>query len=227
MAKYEERITARALRQNGESVKSIAQKLHISKSTASLWVRDIVLSTDQLEKIRGKWLKATEKGRLLGSLSQKKRRLALIEKYKNYGIKKLANISKKEKFASGIALYWSEGSKKTRKVQFCNSDPKLILFLINWLETFFGIESQRLALRLEVNETHKKREDIIKSFWSRELNIPISQFRKTSFKKTKSAKIYENYDQYFGTLEVSVLKPGELYYKILGLIDGLAGVAQR
>ncbi len=46
------KLKARELRNKGVSVKSIAKHLHISKSTASVWVRDIILSVDQLEALR-------------------------------------------------------------------------------------------------------------------------------------------------------------------------------
>lgn len=52
MANYLLRLKARELRKRGVSVKKIAQDLDISKSTASLWVRDIILSIEQLEGLR-------------------------------------------------------------------------------------------------------------------------------------------------------------------------------
>ena len=54
MAKYELRIKARELRTSGESVRNITKKLTVSKGTASIWVRDIILTVDQLEKLRQK-----------------------------------------------------------------------------------------------------------------------------------------------------------------------------
>lgn len=71
MAKFRERIRARKLRTQGLSVKNIATQLKVSKSTASLWVRDIILSLEQLEKLQQRRIKAGEKGRLLGAFKQK------------------------------------------------------------------------------------------------------------------------------------------------------------
>lgn len=68
MAKPLLRIKARKLREKGESVNKIAEKLGVSKSTASYWVRDIILSLNQLEKLRSNSLKGAERGRLKGSL---------------------------------------------------------------------------------------------------------------------------------------------------------------
>ena len=149
-----------------------------------------------------------------------------MKKMVREGNKNFEKITDKELFVAGLSLYWAEGSKKTKKVQFCNSDPKLMNLLINWLKKFFQIDKDRLSARVGINEIHRKRESIVKKYWSETTGISLSQFRQTSFKKTKVHKVYENYDSHFGTLDVYVLKPGTLYYKILGLIEGLASVAQ-
>lgn len=226
MSKYDLRIKARKMRAEGESVREIAKKLGIARSTTSLWVRDIILSVEQMEYLKKRRIKAGELGRLKGSLMQKERRLITIKKMGEIGKIKFADISDQEFFVAGIALYWAEGSKKTVKLQFCNSDPKLINFLIKWLNRFFDIKTDRLSVRVAINEIHRTREAQVKKYWSEVTKIPLSQFRKTSFKKTTVHKVYENYERHFGTLDVSVLKPGELYYKILGFIEGLANVAQ-
>ena len=66
MAKYELKILARELRSKGESVGNIAKKIGVAKSTASLWVQDITLTKEQVEKIQKRWLKGTMAGRLKG-----------------------------------------------------------------------------------------------------------------------------------------------------------------
>lgn len=222
MAKFELKIKAREMRLRGESVKKIAKELGVSKGTVSIWVRDIILSVEQLEKLRQNSIKGGEFGRLKGSLMQKERRLKKIERYKKWGIKKIDQISDNEFFLSGIALYWAEGGKKSRKVQFCNSDPILINFMIGWLIRFFGVKKDQLKLTVGINISHSGREDVVKRYWSEFTNIPLTQFRKTSFKKSASKKVYDNFNEHYGTLSVVILKPGNNYYKILGLIDGLS-----
>lgn len=215
------------MRSKGESVGGIAKKLRVSKGTVSLWVQDIVLTVEQLQSIRKQWIIGTEAGRLKGAWMQKQRRLAVMKKMEESGSDRFKNLSDDGFFVGGIALYWAEGSKKTRKLEICNSDPKMIKFMVNWFRKYFGIETHRFSIRVGINEIHRKREEIIKKYWANFLDIPISQFRKTSYKKTKPHKVYGNYNDYFGTLILSILKPGELYYKMLGLVEGFANVAQR
>lgn len=75
MTNYQLRIQARILRKNGISMKQITKKLEISKNTASLWVRDTVLTIEQLEALRQSELRGAGRGRLQSALLQKKRRL--------------------------------------------------------------------------------------------------------------------------------------------------------
>jgi len=227
MAKSLLRIKARQMRAKGESVNKIARKLKVSKGTASLWVRDIILSVEQLERLKKRSIKGAELGRLRSALKQKEKRLKLIEESKKSGIKRLENLTETELFTAGIALYWAEGSKKTREVQFCNSDPRLIKFMIRWMKANFNIKPEELTATVGINKIHKKREEIVRKYWSKKSGIPLKQFRKTSFKKTKNKKVYENFNKHYGTLSIKILKPARIYYKIIGLIEGLSEAGRR
>lgn len=222
MAKSELRIQARKMRSRGESVREIAKKLGVSKSSVCLWTRDIILTVEQMEFLKQRRIKGGELGRLKGMLMQKNRRLKTIKVMEKAGLNKFKNITDKDLFSAGVALYWAEGSKKTRKLGICNSDPEMVRFMIEWFSKFFNIHSDRLSLRVGINEIHKKRELKVRKYWSRVTGIPMSQFRKTSFKKVKNLKTYKNFKNHFGTIDLVVLKPGDLYYKMLGLIKGLS-----
>jgi len=227
MAKFSLRIKARQMRGRGESVKDIAKKLKVSKGTVSIWVRDIILSVEQLEKLKKKRLKGAELGRLRGALKQKKEKLNLIKESRKLGIEELGKLNKQEFLIAGLALYWGEGSKKTRQVQFCNSDPKLINFMIDWLKINFGIKKEELSVSVGINEIHRSREEIVKKYWFKITEIPAKQFRKTSFKKAKNKKVYDNFNEHYGTFNVKVLRSARIYYKIIGLVEALSKTGCR
>lgn len=126
-----------------------------------------------------------------------------------------------------IALYWAEGAKKRGEVQFFNSDPAMIKLIMLWLETFFDIKLNEIRARVGLNEAHKGREGIVKKYWSEISNIPLNQFTRTSFKKVINKKVYENFNEHYGTLAISVLKPSRVYSRIMGLIDGLSEAGSR
>lgn len=221
MAKSRQRVKARQLREKGVSVKQIAKIVGVSKSSVSLWVRDIILSLEQLENLRQQSIKGGERGRILGSLKQKRDRLERIAKGVRKGRETFPALTERELFIAGTSLYWAEGTKKKREVAFCNSDPKLIIFMIMWLRKCFKVPVKRLKCYVGVNEIHRKREEVIKRYWSELTGIPISQFTKTSFKKVKNKKIYSNFNEHYGTLVVKVVHPAQLHYDILGFIEGL------
>lgn len=51
MTKLNERILCRKLRQNGYTLREISNELKISKSTACVWTKDIILSSEAQERI--------------------------------------------------------------------------------------------------------------------------------------------------------------------------------
>jgi len=227
MAKFDLKIKARKMRSKGASVKEIAKKLGISKSTCSLWVRDIILSIHQLEKLRERAIKGGERGRLKGALMQKQRRLDIIKQWEKNGVRELCSLSKRDLYIAGIALYWAEGCKKNRGTQVFNSDPELIKLMVGWFRIFFGIKTEDIKARVGLNEAHKSREEIVKKYWSKITGIPLNQFTKTRIKKVKNKKIYKNFNDHYGTLSISILKPTKYCYRILGLIKGLSQAGSR
>ncbi len=91
-----------------------------------------------------------------------------------------------------------------------------------WLEKCYGIKVDRLTAIVGNNQTHISREEKVTEYWSKITGIPIEQFRKTSFKKVNNTKVYSNLEEHFGTLSVLVTKSTNLYFQIIGEIEGLA-----
>ncbi len=222
MANYLLRLKARDLRKRGVSVKKIAKYLDISKSTVSLWVRDIILSVEQLEALRKSSLDGAERGRLKNSLLQKNKRIKMMEEFKKMGIEKIGYLTERELLIAGIAFYWGEGYKKGRRLNFCNSDPAMLIFFLEWLKICFEVDPQDVKCRVGINEIHKKREQIVKEYWSKICGIPLNQFTATSFKKVQNKKVYDNFNNHYGTLSIEVRQPARFYGKIIGLIEGLS-----
>ncbi|HBC73169.1 hypothetical protein A2379_03765 [Candidatus Amesbacteria bacterium RIFOXYB1_FULL_47_13] len=222
MSKSSLRIEAIKLRTSGTSVRNIAKALNVAKSTASLWTRHIILSPEQVDKLKSDQISASNKARLKNSLILKRRRLELINKHNHDGEKEFRRLSIKERKIAGICLYWSEGTKKARRIELCNSDPLMIKSYINWLKSSYRIPKQELSCYVGINETHKIREGIVKKYWSSQTGIPLESFTKTSFKKYPLKKDFENFNDHYGTLSIRVKRPARIYYKILGEIHGLA-----
>lgn len=228
MAKSLEKIEARRLRrEEGLSYKQISQRVKISKSTVSLWCRDIQLTEEQIHCLSIRSIDRSYIGRLKGANILKERRLALIEKCKENGKLRLSYLNREQFFVAGLALYWAEGYKTGRGVIFCNSDPDMMRFMINWFFIFFGLTYNDFKFRVDINEIHREREEIVKNYWIKTLSIPKSRFQKTSFKKVVNKKVYENFNEHYGTLRFELLRPTRVIYNLLGYIHGLSLVGNK
>lgn len=224
MAKPLLRIKAGELRKRGTSIKEIAKTLSVSTSTASRWCSDIFLTKEQSYKLELLRVEGQRRGRILASEVLRQRRLNRIKQYEDEGLSRFKGMSEKEFYSAGLALYSAEGAKKSRRVMFTNSDPKIIRFMMKWFRKFYDISTDQLTCSVLINISHKERENEIKKFWSNQIDIPIRGFRKTKLVRSKSKKIYENPNDYYGTLTFSVTKSADLCYKILGQIYGMMTV---
>ncbi len=221
MAKSKEQIKARQLRQKGESIKEIAKSLSISKSTVSLWCRDIELTAKQIQRLYENMVVGGYKGRLKGARIQKERKEKKIKDYLIEGVKEIKSLTKKELLVAGLSLYWGEGGRKNPGVRFYNSDPEIVKFIIKWFKAIFGITEERFLIYIMINETHKNRVGDVKKYWIKTTGISSGQFRKIILIKAKNKKVYENFNQHYGTLNIRLTKSADLYYRIMGLIKAL------
>lgn len=221
MAKSKEKNQALQLRQKGGSIKDIAKKLKIAKSTISLWCRDIKLSPEQTRRLHEKMIKGGYKGRMKGAQMQYENRLKREKESKEKGIKMVGNLSLRDLFIVGTALYWGEGDKKRRAFKITNSDPNLIKFILIWLKRIWKINNQRLSACVFINKIHEERKEEVENYWSKITGIPRKQFTKTILIKSKNKKNYSNFKKYYGTVSIKVKNPVELYNLVMGLIEGL------
>lgn len=223
MAKYRLRLKARELRTQGISVGQIAKDLRVSKSSVSWWVRDIPLSEIQIARLKVSEIEGREHGLFKTMQIKRERRVRYLEEFDRAGIDKLSSITKNEFFILGLGLYWAEGGKspRNRRLEFCNSDPGMIKFLLTWLTLCFNVQRESIRCVVGINQIHFFREELVKKYWSENTGIPLEQFRKTSFKKVTNTKVYTNLNEHYGTLTVLVAKSTSLYFEIMGLIKGL------
>lgn len=220
MAKFNEKINARLLRQGGESIKQIAKQLKVSKSSVSIWCKDIILTKKQIIELEKRRSDKNYGNRLLGARVQYEKRQAEIARLKESGGALVGKLTKRDFLMAGAGVYWGEGSKY-RRARVVNSDPRVIKFMIEWFKTVWGIKSHEFTLQVLINIVHKDRMQRVQDYWSDFLGIPLRQFTKTTLIKAKNKKIYENFETYFGTLVVTVQKGGNLTHRILGLIEQL------
>lgn len=213
---------AQQMRQRGESIRTIARVLDISSSSASIWCRDIKLSAKHKTQL-AKRSKNTELLRMFAKQRHEDKinhDTQLFDQSKN----EINKIGDKELFLLGLALYWAEGfkSKKEKQVGFCNSDPRMVKFILNWFKKSLNISNKDFVLRAEFNISHKDRQKEIESYWSKLTGVPENQFIRPYLQKTQKIQDYSHRDKYYGLLRIRVRKSSILLVKLRGWIEGLA-----
>ena len=111
-----------------------------------------------------------------------------------YGIvaKDIGILSKRDLFLAGLFLYWGEGTKVNRySTAFTNTDPVMVKFFVKWVTTCFDIKKSDLDILLHLYDDMNIKGAT--KFWSKELDIPLSQFKKPYIKESKlSGLTYKN-----------------------------------
>jgi len=227
MAKVFQKEKAQSLRRHGYSIGEIQKVVDASRSAISYWCRDIVLSSEQVKRLREKQKTEGLKKITLYLEKIRKMRLLNIKKETIKGKKDVGRIGERDFFIMGLALYWAEGYKKGNdEVGFTNSNPYIIKIMIKWFENFYGIHLSDFTLRVSINQIHKSRIPLVISYWSGITRISGEQFTKTSIIKTKSKKIYMNTHEHFGTLRIKVKRGTALRRRILGSLLALETIAK-
>jgi len=223
MARYRDKIKAKSMRKKGESIIVIARKLSVSKSSVSLWCRDIVLTDRQFEKLRKNMGISFKYGQRIAAQVNRQKKLDAIKKADIWGKNIIKKISSKELLLVATALYWGEGSKtdSTSTLMFINSDPDMILLMKKFLVNVMKVLPEDIVCGIQINRVHKKRIKKVLNFWKNLLKLRHSQIRKPYFVNTKISKVYENYEDYYGVCRLFVRKSKNLKYKMLGLIKAM------
>jgi hypothetical protein len=200
------------LRKQGLSYGEISKNLSVAKSTLSLWLKSIPLSSKDKKRLYIKQILILSRG----PKSQRERRAKEIETIVEKAVKEIIFPLSPETFRlMGASLYWAEGSKDKLLI-LTNSDPSLILFFVRWVESMFGIPPQKQKARLNIYP--QQNEMKIKKFWSELTNIPIQNFGKTYIKP--KGKAYKKNNLYYGTIRIEIPKSVNLRYTVFGWIKG-------
>lgn len=213
--KLDTRAQARRLRAQGLTYDEIANRLKVSKSSLSLWLRGQpgpdrkpYNHTEHLKKIQP-----------LGARARRERAAAVRAGLRTAAASRLADLSPTALLVAGAVLYWAEGVKdkpwrRNGCVVFINSDPDVLATFLSWLD-LVGVPEAERGFRLQIHETV----DVAahEQWWADRLGISRASFGKATLKRHNPKTVRHNTgDDYHGCLIVRVLRSGWLYYAIEG-----------
>ena len=186
-----EKETACELRRLGHSLNEICKILHISKSSASLWVRNVDLTDSARRRIESKRKEARERA---ASTNRYKVDKKFIEA-QTYGQTVLEKALMNDDALRTLCaiMYWCEGTKIRRSqiMSFANSDPGLMRSFLDLLRNGFPIEESKLRLTIHVHEYHDQEAQL--RFWSKLTKIPLSQCHRPYLKPHTAIRKRDGY----------------------------------
>ena len=197
IAKEKDKQVVLGLRNKGLSYSQIRNKVNVSKSTLSLWLKDFPLSKERIDSLRGKNPARIERFR--NTMRTKKE----IEEKKSFDnvTDKIGKLSEREIILAGLFLYWGEGTKAAPStVAMTNTDPDILRLFIKWLHVM-NVKSSKLKVVLHLYSDMNIGKEM--QFWSNYLRIPVTQFRRPYIKKSRFSEL--SYKNGFGHGTCSVL----------------------
>lgn len=177
------------LRKKGYSLKEISAILKIAKSTTSVWLNGIILSSSAQKRLKQKQILGQYKTTLL----KRKAKELQKQKHEQNAINLFNKISLSKEIAKMCCalLWWCEGNKDDSMVRFTNSDSSLIQNYLSLLRMGFDIDESKLRVLVHLHSYHN--EQVQKKFWSSITNIPLTQFHKSYQKENTRKRIHKNY----------------------------------
>jgi transcriptional regulator with XRE-family HTH domain len=223
-AKDDLRDKARELRLQGWTYDQIQVELGCSKSSISLWVRD--LPKPERTRTREEASAIARRGWEVTLRRREEER----QNRKGLARDEIGSLTERELFLLGVGLYWAEGSKskpyaRREKVIFVNSDQDMITLYLAWLD-LLGVGRERLRFHVMIHESADIEE--AERFWADLVHVDVATLGKTILKRHNPKTVRKNVGEgYRGCLAVNVRQGAELYQRIEGWWAGINAAARR
>jgi DNA-binding CsgD family transcriptional regulator len=220
-AKDDLRDQARELRAEGLNYKEIAARLGVSKSSVSLWVRDLPIPPRlSYEENRRRSAEGTrqywEQEREVRSARRADTRAAAGAE--------IGELTARELLIAGVVAYWCEGAKsksyrRLYRVIFTNSDPGLIRLFLRFLDSA-GIPQTDLAFTVCIHESADV--EAAEQFWLAVTGAESRQFSQPTLKRHRPKTTRKNVGEgYHGCLRIGIRSSSELLRKIEGWAEAI------
>lgn len=211
--KAEVKFLAVKLRKRGLSYKEILKKIDVSKSTLSLWLREIELTPEQKNRLENKMDRVRYEVAKRKVAQRIKRTNDIIKEAKN----EVKVLNNNPLFFVGLSLYWAEGAKNaTESVKLVNSDEKMIRLMMRWLREACKVPEEKFRVHIHMHDLHSKKN--INAHWAKITGVPLKQFYKPYVKHTSLGQ--RKNILYNGTCSI-IVSDKKLFRRIMGWKLGL------
>ncbi|MFV1963671.1 MAG: hypothetical protein ACC658_17865 [Acidimicrobiia bacterium] len=217
--RWERKQLGMTLRRLGLTYSEIQSVIPVPKSTLSNWSRDVALTRTQIAAMKDRTGSHTQRG--IPRDTQRKRRLE-IEEIRSGACDYFANNSSDPLFATGVSLYWAEGSKTRNDLSMTNTDPRLLSIFIAFVRVHLDTHAS-FGLSMHLHEGDDETASM--RFWRRSLGLPDAQFTKTYVKPAGTGHRKKKHPN--GVCRVRVKIASDHWHAVMQWIDNTADLMSR
>lgn len=190
-----------------------------SKSSVSLWVRDIELTREQKHTLV--LMNPAYNRQINGARTNAARHRVARERAQEAGRARARQCDPLH--LAGCMLFWAEGSRNRNTVRFANSDPEMVRLFVKFLKRCFGIPDEHIRLTCNLFADHLERQWEIEQHWLDVAALPRSSLCKSTVNVySKHSKRKRRNKLPYGTCRVTVSRMS-LVQSIYGSIQEYAG----
>lgn len=185
---------AESLRKQGKSYAVISNELNIAKSTISNWFAKKPWSDKIKSDLNNSRLNMAKKNLSAANFTRIRNQQERRKSYLKNAQQEFRKLVKNPLFLLGLGIYWGEGDKTNNgRVAVINTDPKLLRIIVSFYRQCLNIPNSNLRIGLFIYEDIDSDQAV--SFWSKNLNVPRSQFIKVQVLKSRS-RLTKNKSKY-------------------------------
>jgi len=181
----------------------IKVRIPVAKSSLSLWLRDLDLTTEQKRRLE---LRNTI-GQKAGAKARHKQKVDKLKIIKADVKEEIPRLINDPFFIMGLSLYWAEGTKQkashpAQPVAFANTDPRMLLIMRQWFAKYFELSNKGFAYRLHIHESANV--DAASKEWANILSISREQLSISLKRHTVTTRHVSK--KYIGLVHLKVYK---------------------
>jgi transcriptional regulator with XRE-family HTH domain len=182
--KYNQAI---ALRKRGFTLSEIAKYCDISKSTASLWLKDKAFSEAvKVQNTKRAGVENAKRLRLMSKTRGTERKLRAKETEKS-ALVEFKNYQSNPEFRSGLMAYIAAGDTlDVNKARLSSTSLFLHSQFVAFAQNFLGVEKKQIHVWLLLYKGVS--EEKAMKYWSKRLKVPLGQFYKNQYVQNAPSK---------------------------------------
>ena len=213
----EEKKRAVQLRKQGQTYGEIAKMVNVSKSTLSLWLREVEVPAEFISRIRKKKLEAVKHG----WEARRKERIDRTQRITTSARSEVKRLMCEPLWLVGVTLYWAEGHKEKvwrtgTLVTFTNMDEDTVILFMDWCRKFLQVSDDDFVPTLYIHDSRKIHANEMRRWWARKLAISPDNIAVYYKKSVKKHVRHNDNDGYHGVLRVRIKRSVDMNRRIAG-----------